>query len=112
MTQVVNRVWVFALLLHRMAASCQLDDQRILIEFLVQSRLEFVQHRHGRANNVPGDLFMFHGLILTGNFVDFTDKSFFPSVPSRNPWLKILALNCAILTDSTTEGERRAFREN
>ena len=49
------------LLLLRMAASPQLDDQRVLVKLLIQTRLQFDQDRHPRADDVFGCFFVEHG---------------------------------------------------
>jgi hypothetical protein len=49
----VNRI--LALLIHLMTPSPQFDDQRMLIQFLVQTRLEFVQYGHCRPDDGFGE---------------------------------------------------------
>ena len=68
---VVNRI--LALLVQRVPAFGQFNDQRVFVELLVQARLKFVQHRHRCTDDVLGDLFVFHPMISTTDYADFTD---------------------------------------
>jgi hypothetical protein len=55
---VVDRV--LALLLHGQAPGRQFNNESILVELLVQTRLEFIEHSHGGANDLGGQFLVFH----------------------------------------------------
>ena len=51
---------VRTLLLDGVTTGLKFDHQRILIELLIQARLEFIQNRHGHANDFLGEFLVFH----------------------------------------------------
>jgi hypothetical protein len=53
--------WKLPLLLDGVPARRQLDDQRVLVELLVQPRLQLIQHRHRRPDDFPRDVLVLHG---------------------------------------------------
>jgi hypothetical protein len=48
------------LLLDRVALRSQLDEQRIFVEFFIQSGFELIQHGQGGVDNLTGQFLMPH----------------------------------------------------
>jgi hypothetical protein len=59
MSAVMN--WIIALLFNGMTARRQFNHQCVFVQLLVQTRPEFIQDDHRRANNLSGDFLVFHG---------------------------------------------------
>ena len=72
MASIINRI--FPLLLNSTPARLQLYDERIFIQFLIQTGFEFVQNRHRSANDIFSDYFVEREKKVTANRMDFTDQ--------------------------------------
>ena len=57
-----------ALLIHGQADSLKFENQGILVDFLIESRLQFVQHAHRRTDDLFTQFGMNH--FLTTDFTD------------------------------------------
>jgi hypothetical protein len=64
-----------SLLLALTPAMCQFDQQGVLVELFVKTRLQFIQDGHGCADDFPRDFLVLHLTpFLTADGADFTDE--------------------------------------